>query len=149
MDTPSYLAKTLVNYSTQNGEQTWYKDWAKVIPANEQGEYLVKDVGEWLWKRFIADGLKNYSVLERAYVTAFLAQGFDFGYIVDQTDPDITYTIEQLMAEPLASQISANENATMGLNSDDSTTRIQANRRVGLAINFISMTPFTFAVEGK
>jgi hypothetical protein len=68
---------------------------------------------------------------------------------VNKVNPDIVYTAEQLNSEPLASHINANENTIMGLNSADPVTREQANRQVGLAVNFITMTPFMFAVEGR
>jgi hypothetical protein len=140
-----YTIRTRSNYPTQNGEQTWYKDWAKVIPKNASGQYRVGEVGEWLWNRFVGDGLKNYTILEKAYVTAFLAQGVDFGYLVNKSQPDTVYTDDQLTSELFKTQIRANENSVMGIDSSDPEVREEANLRVGLAINFITMTPFMFA----
>jgi hypothetical protein len=37
----------------------------------------------------------------------------------------------------------------MSLQSGDTGTRRDANRRVGMAVNFITMTPYAFAMEGQ
>jgi hypothetical protein len=127
----------------------WEKDWARIIPYDKKDGYKVEKVGEWLWNRFISDGQKNYTVLERAYVNGFLATGYHFGYIVDPDNPYISYSEEELNQTRLRTIMNTNANAEIALDSADSATRHEANRRVGMAINFITMTPFMFAMEGK
>lgn len=130
-------------------DKTWEKDWARVLPKNNAGVYRVNEVGEWLWQRFVADGLKNYGPLERAYVNGFLAAGADLGWIIDDTNPDVAFTSAQLETEPYRSYIQANESVILKLESSDINQRRVANSNVGLAINFISMTPYVFAMEGR
>ena len=144
-----FVVKHSENYVENSVTKTWEKDWAKVIPKNVSGVYRVGEIAEWLWQRFIADGLKNYGPLERAYITAFLATGNDFGMTVDEFNPDVTFTAKQLESEPYKSYIAANEAVIMKLDSTDQNTRRTANYRIGWAINFISMTPYMFAMEGQ
>jgi len=143
-----FVVKFTENYTDSSGAQTWDKDWARRIPKNASGVFQVNEVGEWLWQRLVSDGLKNYGPLERAYVNGFLATGNDFGLIVEGANPDMNFTTAQLGSEPYLSFVSANEAAIMNLDSADVTLRRLANFNVGLAINFISMTPFMFAMEG-
>ncbi|MFV1997277.1 MAG: hypothetical protein ACC641_04615 [Acidiferrobacterales bacterium] len=147
VDSIWFVIKYTENYTDSGGNQTWYKDWARAIPANDTGEYRVNDVGEWLWQRLIADGLKNYGPLERAYVNGFLATGNDFGLIVDSANPDVNFNPTQLNNEPYLSSIVANESTIMNLDSTNPNLRLLANRNVGMAMDFISMTPFMFAIE--
>lgn len=116
-----------INYTGPDGSpQTWKKDWASVIPDNGSGVYNVADVGQWLWERYIGDGGKNYDDLARLHVEALLATGLD-----------LNHPFAPPHGEPL------------GLDSNDPDLREEANRRIGLAINFITMTPYMFAQEGK
>ena len=128
----------------------WVKDWAKVIPKNRNGNYVVEDVARWLWNHFIGDGGKNYGPQEKAYISALLATGVDFLTQVSPTSPDMTgYTDLKLQTDPILSkQIEANENTVMDLGSAIATQREAANLRVGMAVNFITVTPFMFAQEG-
>ncbi|MDH5231567.1 MAG: hypothetical protein OEY38_16015 [Gammaproteobacteria bacterium] len=127
----------------------WEKDWAKLIPANDDGEYEVKDVAEWLWLRFIGDDGKNLQDLERAHIHALLAQGVDLGYALDPTNPDKSYGKEELDNDAIQAILETHETSLMTLNSDDVILRRSANTRIGLAVNFITITPFTFAGEGN
>jgi len=144
-----FVIKYTEDYTDSAGAHTWLKDWARVIPTNAAGVYQVDDVGEWLWQRLVADGLKNYGPLERAYVNGFLATGNDFGYIVDDANPDVNFTTTQLGSEPYRSFTNANAAAIMNLDSADPTLRLLANLYVGMAVDFISMTPFMFAIEAQ
>ena len=128
----------------------WVKDWAKVIPKNRNGNYVVEDVARWLWNHFIGDGGKNYGPQEKAYISALLATGVDFLTQISPTSPDMTgYTDLKLQTDPILSkQIEANENTVMDLGSAIATQREAANLRVGMAVNFITVTPFMFAQEG-
>jgi len=109
----------------------------------------VNEIGEWLWQRLVADGLKNYGPLERAYVNAFLATGNDLGLALEPGSPDINFTAAQLNVDPYRSALLTNEAFTMNLNSANRNLRNFANLKVGLAVDFISMTPFMFAMEAK
>lgn len=126
----------------------WEKNWASVIPTNAVGVYRVKEIGEWLWNRFIGDGLENYSPLERAYVNSFLATDFDLGFNIAPDNADIFFSVDELTTEPLLSYVKDHENRIMNLASSNiNTQRVQA-RRIGRAISFISTTPFSFVIGG-
>jgi len=144
-----FAIKYLETYTDSTGTNTWFKDWARVIPKNASNAYRVNEVGEWLWQRLISDDLKNYGPLERAYVNGFLATGSDFGFIVDNTNPDVNFTPAQLNTEPYQSILATNESSIMNLNSSNANLRIFANLNIGMAIDFISMTPFMFAIEAQ
>jgi hypothetical protein len=148
---PEYIAKTSDACIDNSGNilWEWEKDWARVIPYDKTDGYKAKKVGKWLWKRFIGDGGKNYRLLEQAYVTGFLATGYDFSYIVDPDNPDVSYSEDGLNQDGLKTVIESNEESIILLDSTDPATRREANRRIGMAINFITMTPFMFAMEGK
>ena len=126
----------------------WKKDWASVVPRMNE-TYQVRLVAEWLWKRFIGDGLKNFGTLERAHVYALLATDQDIGYLVDSNDPNRVLSTGDLVTDSnlaeLVEDLAASE---MALGSSDPTERTLANRRVGTAINFILATPYIFAQEG-
>jgi hypothetical protein len=121
----------------------WTKDWGSVIPVNSNGEHVVADVAEWLWNRFIGDGGKNFDPIARAQVHALLADNRDFGYVVDSSNPDVVYSSDEIVngAASAADQAKAAELMNFGTNT--------ANIRVGMAINFITMTPYAFVTEGK
>jgi len=149
VDFPNRVAKTVEVCRDAAGTNlgTWRKDWAQVIPTRDGG-YPVKEVGQWLWDRLISDNRINYGTLEQAQVTALLATGMDFGYLADPINPDIAYSAQQVKAAPLVSIVTANEEALLDLDNAVIRIKREANRRVGMAINFISMTPFMFASQG-
>jgi hypothetical protein len=122
---------------------TWQKDWGSVIPLNGNGEHVVAEVAGWLWNHFIGDGGKNFDPIARAQVQALLADGRDFGYVVNSGSPDIVYSSNDITngAATAADQAKAIELMDLA-----STT---GNDRVGMAINFITMTPYAFAMEGQ
>lgn len=134
----------------QNGNRvvSWRKNWAKIVPKNSAGVYQVDKVGEWLWNRFIGDGLRHYGPLERAYVNAFLATGRDFPGIVASVVPEEQISISALTQEPLSSFTSAHRVSIMALDSADVTDRNIANINVGLAIDFIVNTPYMYVIGG-
>jgi len=137
--------------SDENGVKigVWEKDWAKKIPADSNGEYLVEDVALWLWNRFIADGGKNYGVLERAHIVALL-NGKDLGLFIDEEKPLEVYSLADLTDNITLSQlIRDGATAKMNLESSDISDRRTANRRVGLAIAFIVATPYIYVQEGR
>ena len=114
-----------------------------MIPVNAKGEYVVADVAEWLWNHFIGDGGKNFDPIARAQVHALLANNRDFGYVVDSSDPDIAYSSNEIVNGAARATDQALAAETMNFNTNT------ANIRVGMAINFITMTPYAFVMEGK
>jgi hypothetical protein len=122
---------------------TWEKDWGSVIPVNANGEHLVAEVAEWLWNHFIGDGGKNFDPIARAQVHALLADLRDFAYVVDSTNPDRVYSSDDITNGDAAAVDQAKAAELMNF-----TTRA-ANIRVGMAVNFITMTPYAFAMGGK
>jgi hypothetical protein len=150
VDFPNNLAKTVEVCRDDAGARlwTWRKDWARAIPTSDAGLYTVKEVGEWLWERFIGDGGEGYGPLEQAHVAALLATGMDLGYLADPTNADVAYGAADLNAEPLGSLVTANNAVLMELDNPANAPRREANRRVGMAINFITMTPAMFATGG-
>jgi len=132
----------------------WQKDWSKLIPKNAGNQYDIKSVADWLWQRFISDGGKHLTIQEQAQIYSLLATGADYGYLVDAylvpgSGADQAYSSEQLQQSPYIDLINYLSNQSMQLESTDAAERREANRRVGMAINFITVTPFMFAMEGK
>ncbi|MDX2427744.1 MAG: DUF1800 family protein [Xanthomonadales bacterium] len=121
----------------------WQKDWGSVIPVNANGEYVVADVAEWLWNHFIGDGGKNFDPIARAQVHALLADNRDFAYVVDPSNPDVAYSSDEIVNGAASATDQALAAETMNFNQNT------ANIRVGMAINFITMTPYAFVMEGK
>jgi len=120
------------------------------MPTTEDGSRRVKQVAEWLWQRFIADGLKNFGTLERAHVYALLAAGMDFAVFVDDADPGAVYSSAEIETNVTLKEFYIDMGiAIMPVGSADAEERLAANRRVGLAINFILATPYAFAQEGN
>ncbi len=147
---PYFITRTDYSYTDATGvQQTWSKDWAAVIPTNGDNQYEVNKVAKWLWQRFVGDGGKNYGFYERLAVESLLATGYDFGYLADPNNPELSYTKQEIEDNGLMSIVEDNEKVLMDLNSDDPVLRKRANARVGLAVNFIAATPFVYAVEGK
>ncbi|MEL7450316.1 MAG: DUF1800 family protein [Pseudomonadota bacterium] len=143
----------------------WEKDWTLAAPRDTGGNFNVEQVAEWLWKRFIGDGLKNFGELERAHVYSLLAHGVDLVHTanrveledagenpnnLDLYDFERVVTSADLQGDPLlAGEMTAMADATLALESTDLWTRRNANYRIGQAINFIVATPFVFIQEGR
>lgn len=156
----SRLGRTALSYfidETQTDKAVWDKNWGSVAPTNSSDQYVVGDVANWLWKRVIGDGGKNFDIVARAQVLALLARGHDFGYSVTvldssiSTDPTTVYSSSDLTSDPKLIEVMNTLAAqTMQLASPNiTTTRRTANRRVSYAANFIAALPYTFAMEGK
>lgn len=120
----------------------WEKDWGSVIPTNRNGEHVVGDVAEWLWQRFIADDGENFDPVARAQVHSLLAAGFDFAAVVDRDNLDAMYSSHDITEGAVASV--NNELAATEMDFSDPEEQM----RVGMAVNFISMMPYTFATGG-
>lgn len=124
--------------------QTWTKEWDAVIPVNANGEYVVAEVAQWLWNHFIGDGGKNFDPIARAQVHALLSSDRDFAFTVDSNNREAVYTSEQILNDPVVSAVDQVNAATLM-----DFTNTSSNIRVGMAVNFITMTPYAFAMEGK
>jgi hypothetical protein len=140
-------------YLRSSGEtygRYWERDWGSIVPINDDGKYIVKDVAEWLWNRFIADGLKHFGPLERAQVYALLASNRDLVYLVSPEDLSMVITSMKLETEPaLITLVESLSDQSLPLDSLDADQKRYANERVGQAINFIVATPYIFAEEGR
>ena len=139
-----FLCETKARYQVEEEgrEDAWKNDWSGVIPGKKNGKHIADDVGEWLWNHFIGDGGRNYDTVARAQVNSLLVTGFDFGAVVDRDNPQAVYSSEEISAGELAVFADELAQAKLNLSSNES------NRRVGMAINFITALPFTFATGG-
>lgn len=144
VDKPSRIIKNreVCRDEARNILWIWDKDWARVIPIKDG--YRVKDVARWLWTRFISDGGKNYRLLEKTNIYCLLATGYDCGYLLNPERPDAVPTRRELRS--LRDTYGTH---SMALDSTNPATRREANRRVGLAINFATATPFSFAIAAQ
>ncbi|MGI9336082.1 MAG: DUF1800 family protein [Gammaproteobacteria bacterium] len=125
------------------------KDWRRAM-GKRGGRYSVEAVAKWLWRRFIADGLKNYGPLEQAHLHALLATGDDIALLAHPSNIDKPVTVDEIASRPsLRRLIQDLGNARMALNEAGSGKRAVANERIGQAINFITATPYMFAQEGR
>jgi hypothetical protein len=128
----------------------WERDWGSIVPIGESGEYVVRDVAEWLWNRFIGDGLKHFGPLERAHVYAVLASNRDLNYLASPEDLSRVITSMELETEPaLIALVNSLSTHSLPLDSLDTDEKRYANERIGGAINFIVGTPYIFAQEGR
>jgi hypothetical protein len=144
---------------------SWEKDWGALAPHDAAGSYRVEEVAEWLWQRYVGDGLRNFGPLERANVYAFLAYDADLIYLVNYDElnragRDVNdlglYDFNRILTERdltgnanLKSLVDTLAAQTLPLASADAGVRQAANTRVGSAINFIAATPFVFAEQGR
>jgi len=146
VDNTAFLYDIEDTYLLESGgeTQTWTKEWDAVIPVNANGEYVVAEVAQWLWNHFIGDGGKNFDPIARAQVHALLSSDRDFAYTVDSNNREAVYTSEQILNDPVVSAVDQVNAATL---MDFTST--SSNIRVGMAVNFITMTPYAFAMEGK
>ena len=120
----------------------WQKNWGALIPTNTSGEHLVGEVAEWLWSRFIPDRGENFDPVARAQVHALLATGFDFAAVVNRAGLDATFSSVDIIEGP-AAEVNALL-AAMPMHFENP----EEQPRVGMAINFITMLPYTFATGG-
>lgn len=134
---------------------TWYKNWGSTIPDDGGGNYVIADVADWLWNRLVGDGGKNFDIVAKSQLYALLARGDDFGYVVAEAllpfDRAHAFSTDELSNDSDLSALLASLGAeTIALGSTDiKGDREEANARVGQAVQFIAMLPYTFAVEGQ
>lgn len=138
---------------TGNSTTGWEKNWAALIPTNANNTHDVDSVARWLWNRFVADGGAYYGPQERAHITSLLATGEDFlSHVAQQTgepfQEDGLASADLLNPDlPYLAVIEANEAITLPLLDPDRV--YLANQRIGLAVNFITATPYMFAQVGR
>jgi len=144
VDRPEALGTTeqLYRLAEDGVPRWWRKDWSTVIPPNAAGEYVVSDVAQWLWQRFIADGGTHFDLIAQAQVHALLATGFDFAAVVNRNDVDALFSSEEL-EDGYAAEINRELAATV-MNFTDR----EEQARIGMAVNFITMLPYAFARTG-
>lgn len=138
----------------------WRRDFSTIIPKASDGTYPVVHVAEWLWNYLIADDLKHFGTVERAQVYALLNRREDFSRAVSPESPDLIYTQEQIEnpAHPAHQtyldlsrevlDLLGNPDVPWECESCDSRNQRAVNQRIGMALNFIAMTPWFFALEG-
>ncbi len=150
VNNPEYLGATKASYtdSSTGVSYSWEKDWGSVVPRGVDG-YLVDEVAEWLWTRFTGrSASRGMDDIARAQIRAMLATGYDFGYLVDPENLERTYSSDDI-ANIYFELNKNNAYQLMDLDSVEPDLREAANERIGLAVNFITATPFVFAQEGK
>lgn len=140
---PAFLGKASAWYlpAPEAPYVQWRKDWGAVIPVDGDGLHRVDGVADWLWNRFMADGGARFDPVARAQVHAMLATGFDFGALLTPGDPGRVWT-----AEDLAEGEPALASRELGAMVMDLSTE-EGNENVGMAVNFITALPWTFARE--
>jgi hypothetical protein len=147
-ENPTFLDDFSDNYTLEEAgpQLLWEKDWAAVIPPNGNGDYVAGEVATWLWNRFIGDDGENFDAIARAQVQSMLATYRDLGYSMDAATPDAVYTSNDITKKNGVARPTNEAHAAFVMNG---LSDKDFNLRVGLAINFISMLPYAFAMEGK
>lgn len=136
------------------GVARWTKNWAALVPAiDSPANYRTALVADWLWNRMVVDDGANLDIVARAHIHALLSRGVDFSYLADSVTGagmDFPYTAQDILDDSdLLQLVNALGNEAIELTSTEAATRLEANRRVNLAVGFISALPFTFATEGR
>ncbi|MCZ6856205.1 MAG: DUF1800 family protein [Gammaproteobacteria bacterium] len=146
------FARFLATNEVLSSGVEWEKDWRQAMPANPaSGGFEVDYVAEWLWQRFIADGLENFGTLERAEVYALLSSFHNFAFIAtNQADPDRVYSLSELESDAQLQAVLASLAANViALDSADLDEKRIANALIGQAVNFIVATPYALVLEGR
>lgn len=137
------------SYSLEDfGGRERAKDWRATMVRGKDA-YRVGTTAEWLWERFIADGLKNFGPLERAHLYALLGYGRDLGAVLHPRFPDTAVTLAELNATAGKAWLAKIAATRLPLESADADIRERTNDRIGAAVDFIIATPFMLAEEGR
>ncbi len=123
------------------------KDWRATMPKGDG--YFVGATAEWLWERFVSDGLKNFGPLERAHVYALLGYGRDLAAVLHRNTADVAVTLAELKQGPGKAWLAKATNLRLPLENSDEDIRLRTNDRIGAAVDFIIATPFMLAEEGR
>lgn len=153
VDNPTFFDDYSDEYTLEAGTDTspapvyvWQKDWASVIPVNGNLEHRVDEVAVWLWKRFIGDGGSNFDDIARAQVHAMLATGHDLGYAMDPDNASAVYSSRDITHKKGVARTLDEAHAAYLMND---LSDYNFNKRIGMAINFISVLPYAFVMEGQ
>jgi len=136
------------SYSLQdfNGTER-AKDWRVSMPRGTG--YFIGGTAEWLWERFVADGLKNFGPLERAHLYALIGYGRDLAAVLHPQFPDTPVTLAELTQGAGKAWLTKVGATRLPLESKDPDIRERTNDRIGAAVDFIIATPFMLAEEGR
>lgn len=140
---------------SEHSQTGWEKNWAAVLRPNAEGRFMVTEIAGQLWNRFIADGGHSLGIVERYHLYALLASGQDLALYINEDDPDRVVTAEELAAgeadptSPLGVELTNLRSSALLLASTSLREKRTANSRVGMAVNFITATPFAFFQEGR
>jgi len=138
----------------ENETVIWTKEWRSFLPPARAGfSCLTAEVlGEWLWQRFIADGLKQFGPLERIQVYSMLNSGLDATYNWKQANIggvqyDTALTRQELTEGSLKNYFRHQADACIQTDTADSIKNL--TYYMGQAVNFIMTTPYAFFQEGR
>ena len=123
------------------------KDWRLTMPRGKG--YFVGRTAEWLWQRFVADGLTNFALLERAHLYPLLAYGRDLSAVLHPQFPAAVVTLTELQRGAGKAWLAKIGAMRLALASKDAPIRVRTNNRIGAAVDFIIATPFMLAEEGR
>lgn len=145
VENPEVLASVIQYQPRAAGgfDVLWQKNWSSEIPRNANGEYVVREVAEWLWNRLIADGGAQFDDLARAQVYSLLATGFDFVAVLGADGPPTVLNSADLQPGTIPNlymQMLAGQKMDLAV--------LSQQHQVGMATNFISMLPYAFATGG-
>ncbi len=155
VNNPWYFNGLTVESTAENGlKRDWAKNWGAIIP-NPKGKRFryVDDVGRWLWQRFTTDQ-SNFNLAARAQVFSILATGRDFGYraweegLISDMDQVLTKNDIRQNADLMALH-EEHQDTKIQIDHKNRWERQKWNYRIGIAVNFITATPFMFAMEGQ
>jgi hypothetical protein len=122
------------------------KDWRRLLPND--GRLTVREAAEWLWRRFVADGLRNFGPLERAHMYALIAQGTDAAAVFTPTVPNGGLSLSDIQSAAGQQRLTSLGNMRLQLNHTNAERRAVANQYVGTAFAFMIATPYMLIQEG-
>lgn len=150
------LLNGLRRYHAQDEELgiDWRKSWSGFLPeALPEAHCLATwQLGEWLWERFVADGLKYFGPLERIHVYSFINSGLDITYNWRQANIggvqyDSALTLAELTTGGLKDYFKHQGEACIFLETEEQKRNLTVH--LGQAVNFIATTPYFFVQEGR
>ncbi|MFK8032110.1 MAG: hypothetical protein AB8G18_17905 [Gammaproteobacteria bacterium] len=139
----------VLRFAYDRGDYSWSKDWRDIIPADTDGTWTVTYVADYLWRRFIGDGGKNYGPLERAHLYALLATDDGLAIYLDPDRLNVVYSESDVLTSDIAQRIDALGARRLDVDSSVQGEVDSASARIGQAVNFITSTPYMFYQEGK
>lgn len=140
---------------SEHQDTRWKKDWSHLLPEPAESQFCVtaEAVSEWLWQRFVADGLKYFGPLERIQVYTLINTGKDAAATLKESVGSGVFYDSHFSEEELTEGGSLNQlfsdqaNNCVFTNTEDQRRGLASN--LGQAVNFIANTPFMFFQEGR